>query len=115
MLTPEEIYKEIDSHPPLMQDTAKEKYIGQTVDWPLLFIDGSVNERGEARLTFRYDRQTSYPLAGIRGVVALSEHPWLKTLPAETPVRVKAQIRELDALVIKLDILELSLPQAVAA
>ena len=104
------IYQDIESHPPLMQAEARRKYRGQAIEWLLTFVSGSVDQ-GKAQLAFRSEPRLSGPLAGIWGDVALSEYPWLKTLPAETPLRVKARIKKVDGLAMTLDILELSLPE----
>ena len=111
MITPVEIYAEINSHPPLMQAEVQEQFLGQDIEWPLTFVSGTADKRGGAQLTFRFKPSHPRPFAGIYGEVPLSEYPWLKTLPADTPVRVKGRIRQVNELTIKLDILELSLQE----
>ena len=113
MITPAEIYTDINSHPPLMQDDAKKKYIGQEVEWLLTFSSGSV-EHDEAHVMFRSEGRSLGRAAGLGGVsgdVSLSAYPWLKTLRADEPVRVRGRIRGIHFIAIELDILELSVPE----
>ena len=109
MLTPAEIYAEVESHPPLMQEEAKGKYLGQEVEWFLTFFSGSLYE-DQVHLMFHHE---SRRIGWVTGVVPLSDHLWLKTLRAEEPVQVRGRIRSIDAMAINLDILELSVPETV--
>ena len=107
MLTPADIYADIESYPPLMQDEIKEKYVGQEVEWLVSFFSGSIHG-GKARLMFHH---ASRRIGGVTGVVALAEYPWLKSLRVDEPTRVKGRIRQIDAMAIELDILGLSIPE----
>ena len=108
MLKPTEIYAEIDSHPPLMQEGAKEKYLGQEVDWQLIFFSGSVEKNGQARLAFHCEPRA---MGMVVGTASLAEYPWLKTLRADAAVRVRGRIQGIDSIAITLDGLEVSLPE----
>ena len=45
----------------------------------------------------------------VEGTVSLAKYPWLKTLRADAPVRVRGRIRGIGVLSIELEISELSL------
>jgi hypothetical protein len=111
MLTPEEIYAEIESHPPLMREDAQRAYAGKEVEWLLRFVNGSARQE-EARLTFWSEGGRSRMVVGK---VSLATYPWLKSLPQGETVRVRGRITEIDSLIVNIDILELSLPQGAAA
>jgi hypothetical protein len=115
MITPAEIYADVHSHPPLMQDDAKAKYIGQEVEWLLAFSSGSVDD-DQARLMFHSrSRGELNPFGGVAGWVSLSAYPWLKTLRADELVLVRGRIRRVHFIAIDLDILELALPEPAIA
>ena len=107
-LEPSAIYADIDSYPPLMRQEAKEKYIGREVDWLLAFFNGSV-EKGRAHLSFHCESRI---MQLVGGTISLSDYPWLKSLRADEVVRVRGRISGIDPMTIKLDQLELSLPEA---
>ena len=107
MLKPAEIYAEIDSNPPLMQEDAKDKYLGQEVDWLLTFFHGSV-ENGQARLAFHCKPRV---MGLVVCTASLAEYPWLKALHADAAVRVRGRIRSIDSMSITLDGIELSIPE----
>ena len=111
MLKPADIYADIDSHPPLMQEDAKEKYLGQEVDWQLKFFSGSVEKKEQARVAFRQELRTP---GLVVGTVSLSDYPWLKALRADAVVRVRGRISSIDSMAIALDGLEVSLPEPAA-
>ena len=114
MLEPSHIYQDVESHPPLMQEEAQRKYIGQEVEWRLAFFSGSM-QQDQAHLMFRCELRQVRPFGGITGTVSLSSYPWLKTLPADEPVLVKGRIRRVNSMTIELDILELSIPEPATA
>lgn len=111
MLEPSKIYEDIESHPPLMQEEAQRKYIGQEIEWSLTFTGGYVHD-GMCHLRFRSGPRLSAPNGGVRCAVPLSRYSWLKTMQAETPVQVRGRIREINVLAIELDALELSLSES---
>ena len=108
MLKPAEIYADIDSNPPLMQEDAKAKYLGHEVDWQLTFFSGSVEKNGQARLAFHHEPRT---MGLVVGSVSLPDYPWLKSLRADEAVRVRGRICSVDYMAITLERLELSLPE----
>src|SRR3989338_552688 len=74
------IDQNIESHPPLMQEAAKKKYLGREVEWPLTFFSGSLRPDGRAHVMFHH---ASRRFGGVTGDVVLSNYPWLKALRAD--------------------------------
>ena len=112
-LDPSEIYADIISRPPLMRAQAAKAYIGKDVDWVLSYANGNELSLGEAWVAFRSGPRE---IRMIAGTVPLSKYPELKSLPADTAVRVRGKIREVETLIIELDIAELSFgPTFIAA
>ncbi len=104
VLQPTEIGAAIASHPPLMQEEAREQYLGREIEWLLPFSNGLV-EHGQARLTFYLNARAPWMIVGA---VSLADYPWLKSLPAKEMLRVRGRIRKIDAMAVYLDIAHLS-------
>jgi hypothetical protein len=105
-LDPANIFAEIEAHPPLMRAEAANTYVGKDIDWLLTFFSGHELGIGRARLTFRI---ASQGIGMVVGAVSLSDYPWLKSLHADEPVRVRGRIRKIDTMSIELEISELLL------
>ena len=108
-LSSAKIFADIEAQPPLMRDEAAEAYLGQEVDWALTFASGSKDNSGNAHLSFHISNEV---IRGVQGTVSLSEYPWLKSLRADEPVRVRGRIRAISTLSIELEIGELVLAGA---
>ena len=109
---PSQFFAEIDAQPPLMRANVANTYVGKEVDWNLFFVDGSEPIAGTASLIFHSGVMVVWI---ISGEVSLIEHPYLRSLPAGEPVRVRGKIKKIDALSINLDISELTLAKIAEA
>ena len=105
-LDPADIFAELKAQPPLTREEAARAYVDQEVDWMLTFADGSEDNSGRAHLIFRIPKQM---LRIVESIVSLSDYPWLKSLRADAPVRVRGRIRAIGVLFIELEISDLSL------
>ena len=103
-LDPLAIYANIESHPPLMREEAQQPYLGKEVDWRLTFAHGSA-KGDEVHVSF-FVRSPKARL--VAGDVRLTDHPWLKSLHVNEPVRVHGRIREVSDVAIYLHIDHLS-------
>ena len=103
-LDPSSIYADFESRPPLIREEAQEAYRGKEVDWRLTFANGSAHGE-QVHVTFFASSRRARLVAGD---VLLSDHPWLKSLRVNEPVRLRGRIREVNAFAIYLDIDELS-------
>lgn len=110
MITPADIYREIESHPPLMREDVGKSYIGNEVEWIVTFTSGSVHH-DHAQLTCWVEGHR--PPKMVFADVSLATYPWLKSLPADTAIRMRGRIRAIDAMAITLDIAEISIPDHV--
>ena len=99
-LEPEAIFAEVDACPPLMRKEAKSRFIGQEVDWTLVFTDGWQESSGLARLAFRQQRNM---VQFVAATVPLTDCPWLKHMHAGEIMRVRGRISELSRLAIMLE------------
>ena len=109
---PLEILTQIGSLPPLMRANAANAYIGKSVEWDLIFVDGDGTVPGRARLVFRAGS------TGVRMIMAdasLEDYPYLRSLPSGEAVRVRGRIKKIDALFIQLDLTELTLQKSAEA
>ena len=102
-----DIFEEIQAQPPLMRQEIRDTFIGKEVEWLLTFANGSVS-RGQAEVYFNAGPRDSGMVAGT---ASLAEYPWLKSLRVGEAVRVHGRINCVQALMIDLDILELSIPE----
>ena len=102
---PEAVFEDIASVPPLMRENIQHGYEGRAIDWLLMFRNGSVEE-DQARLIFWL--ASGMPRM-ISGSVSLTRYPWLKSLHADSLVRVRGCIRHIDTASADLDIAGLSI------
>ena len=104
VITPSEIFAEVEALPPLMRPRFAEKYLGVEVDWPVRFADAWEKDAEMLRVAFHLEVAT---IQAIMGEVRRSEHPQLERLHAREPLRVHGRIRRVERLSIELDITEL--------
>ena len=109
---PSAIFEEIESHPPLMRDQAKTKYIGKQVTWAVTFLDGKEDQEGKAQLAFHF---APNDLRMIIGSVILSDYPRLRALRSGEFLRVRGTIRKFSALSVELNIRDLAFAKIAAA
>ncbi len=103
-LEPSEIFKEIETQPPLMRPQAARAYCGLEGDWPLTFANAQEGRSGEAHLYFNFE---PHDMRVIRGNVSLRKYPQLRQLHVGAPVRVRGKIQKVDAFFINLEIRDL--------
>ena len=111
-LEPSQIFAEVNACPPLMREQTKAKYLGQEVIWNGLFADGYEDQLGQARISLYFDQND------VRIIVAsivLLDYPWLKSMPAGSPLNIRGRISKIGALSIELDHSILSLAETVEA
>ena len=104
VITPSEIFAEVEARPPLMRPRFAEKYLGVEVDWPVRFADAWEKDAEMLRVAFHLEAAT---IQAIMGEVRRADHPQLERLHAREPLRVRGRIRSVRAHWIELDITEL--------
>ena len=111
MLSPSEIFAEVEACPPLMREQAKAAYIGKEVAWPAIFANGYEQSLGQVRLMFQPD-PTQVKFIGT--TVCLLDYPWLKSTRAGETIHARGRIKNIDALRIELELSDLLLAQPAA-
>ena len=90
-LDPRRIFHEIDQQQPLQREAMAQSYVGQAVDWQLVWVSGEreIGDPTRLRLTFSIG-DCSYVITGQVGADA---YPQFNRLPAYTVVRVRGTIK----------------------
>ena len=107
-LEPSKIFAKIAACPPLMREQASIAYIGKTVTWSAIFVNGYEQSSGQVRLTFQPEPNE---IKFIGATVRLSDYPWLKSTRAGETIHVRGRIKKIDTLCIELERSELLLAQ----
>ena len=108
-ISPEKIFKDIDSHPPLQRIAITKSYVGNRVGWLLNFVSAREEKDGRVRVLLNSPPADPFPFPLIRGEVKLSDYPWLKTLHEGSKVHVLGTISDIDEIGIELDNVKLEL------
>lgn len=109
MIRPNEIFAAIKAQPPLMRGEAAKRYIGQSVDWLVSFVDGSEHSDGIVEVMFRI---APGDLKMVVGRVPLASYPQLRIMPSEAGVRLRGRIQRINGLFIELKIEDLAVEES---